>query len=48
MNNDLPKIKIGSNVVVGAGAVVTKDIPDNVVVAGVSAKIIKSLEPLKF
>lgn len=33
--------KIGNNVTVGAGAVVTKDIPDNAVVAGVPAKIIK-------
>lgn len=32
--------KIGSNVVIGANAVVTKDIPDNCVVAGVPAKII--------
>lgn len=33
---------IGNNVVVGANAVVTKDIPDNCVVAGVPAKIISS------
>ena len=33
-------VTIGSNVIVGAGAVVTKDVPDNVVVAGVPAKII--------
>lgn len=32
--------KIGSNVVIGANSVVTKEIPDNVVVAGVPAKII--------
>lgn len=37
----LPNIKIGNNVVVATGSVVTKDIPDNVVVAGVPAKIIK-------
>lgn len=34
---------IGNNVTVAAGAVVTKDIPDNVVVAGVPAKIVKTL-----
>ncbi len=34
-------ITIGNNVTVAAGAVVTKDIPDNVVVAGIPAKIIK-------
>lgn len=37
----LGPIKIGNNVIVGAGAVCTKDIPDNCVVAGVPAKIIK-------
>ena len=40
----LPGVKIGNNVVVGAGAVVTKDVPDNVVVAGVPAKIVKEIE----
>lgn len=34
------KVLIGNNVVVGANAVVTKDIPDNSVVAGVPARII--------
>ncbi|MEE1617850.1 hypothetical protein [Brachybacterium sp. J153] len=33
---------IGSNVVVGANAVVTRDIPDNCVVAGVPARIIST------
>ena len=37
----LPRIKIGRNVVIGAGAVVTKDIPDSVVAFGSPAKIIK-------
>ncbi|QYK65490.1 MULTISPECIES: sugar O-acetyltransferase [Paenibacillus] len=40
----LPGVTIGSNVIVGAGAVVTKDIPDNCVVGGVPAKVIKELE----
>ena len=35
------KVRIGNNVTVGANAVVTKDIPDNVVVGGIPAKIIK-------
>lgn len=35
-------ITIGNNVVVGANAVVIKDVPDNCVVAGVPAKIISS------
>lgn len=39
----LPGITIGDNVVVASGAVVTKDVPDNVVVGGNPAKIIKEL-----
>ena len=37
----LPNLTIGRNVYVGAGAVVTKDVPDNVVVAGVPARILR-------
>lgn len=37
----LGPVRIGNNVTIGAGAVVTKDIPDNAVVAGVPARIIK-------
>lgn len=37
----LPGVTIGNNVVVGAGSVVTKDVPDNAVVAGNPAKIIR-------
>lgn len=40
----LPGVTIGSNVIIAAGAVVTKDIPDNSVVAGVPAKVIRQLE----
>lgn len=39
-----PGVTIGSGVVVAAGSVVTKNIPDNVVVGGVPAKIIKKIE----
>ena len=34
-------VTIGNNVVVGANSVVTKDVPDNCVVAGVPARIIR-------
>jgi len=35
-------VRIGNEVVVGAGAVVTKDIPSNTMVAGNPAKVIRS------
>lgn len=41
----LPGVKIGSRCVVGAGSVVTKDVPSDVVVAGNPAKIIRRLVP---
>ena len=40
----LPGVTIGNNVVVGAGAVVTKDIPDNSLAVGVPARVIKEIE----
>ena len=40
----LPGITIGNNVVIAAGAVVTKDVPDNSLVGGVPAKLIRKLE----
>lgn len=40
----MPGVKIGDNVVIGARSVVTKDIPSNVVAAGVPAKIIKTMD----
>ena len=39
----LQKVTIGSNVVIGAGSVVTKDIPDNCVAYGNPCKVAKSL-----
>lgn len=38
-------VTIGENSVVAAGAVVVKDVPDNVVVGGNPAKVIKHLNP---
>ncbi|MBE6016384.1 MAG: sugar O-acetyltransferase [Lachnospiraceae bacterium] len=40
----LPGVTIGNNVIVAAGAVVDKDVPDNCIVGGVPAKIIKTIE----
>ncbi|MUK87815.1 sugar O-acetyltransferase [Ornithinibacillus sp. L9] len=39
----LPGVMIGDNSVVAAGAVVTKDVPENTVVAGVPAKAVKEI-----
>ncbi len=44
----LPKIKIGKNVIIAAGSVVTKDVPDNCMVAGIPAVIKKELPKLEF
>lgn len=38
----LPGLHIGDQVVVGAGAIVTKDVPNNCMVAGNPARIIKT------
>ena len=43
----LPGVTIGRHVVVAAGAVVTKDVPENTIVAGVPAKVIKKLEEVR-
>lgn len=40
----LPGITIGNNVIIGAGSVVTTDIPDNCVVVGNPARIIRKLQ----
>jgi acetyltransferase-like isoleucine patch superfamily enzyme len=44
----LPGIVIGENALVGAGSVVTKDIPDNAVAVGNPAKIIKYISDIKY
>lgn len=40
----MPGVTIGNNVVIGCAAVVTHDLPDNVVAAGVPARIIESID----
>lgn len=40
----LPGVKVGNHCVIGAGAIVTHNIPDNSVAVGVPAKVIKSTD----
>lgn len=44
----LPGVTIGENAIVGACSVVTKDVPDNAVVVGNPARVIKYLDAEKF
>ncbi len=39
----LPGVTIGDNAVIGAGSVVTKDIPENMIAVGSPAKVIRSI-----
>lgn len=41
----LPGVTIGRNSVIGAGSVVTRDIPPNVLATGVPARVIRPLRP---
>lgn len=41
MKRKMPGVKIGNHVIVGAGSIITKDIPDYAVVVGAPAKIIR-------
>jgi acetyltransferase-like isoleucine patch superfamily enzyme len=43
----LPSVRVGNNVVIAAGSIITKDVPDNVVVGGVPAKILKGIDEYK-
>jgi len=43
----LSKVTIGENAIVGAGSVVTKDVPANVIVAGNHAKFMRKLDQQK-
>jgi len=40
----LDGVRIGANCVIAAGAVVTKSMPDNTVIGGVPARVIKMIE----
>lgn len=41
----LPGVTIGSNVVIGAGSVVNRDIPDNCVAVGNPCRVVRSITP---
>jgi acetyltransferase-like isoleucine patch superfamily enzyme len=43
----LSKVTVGENAIVGAGSVVTKDVPANVIVAGNPAKFLRRLDEQK-
>ena len=40
----MPGVTIGNNCIIGCGAVVTKDIPDNSIAVGVPARVIKTVD----
>ncbi len=40
---DFESVTIGENAIIGAGSVITKDVPANTVVAGVPARVIRKL-----
>jgi UDP-2-acetamido-3-amino-2,3-dideoxy-glucuronate N-acetyltransferase len=40
----LSKVTIGENAIVGAGSVVTRDVPANVIVAGNPAKVLRTIQ----
>ena len=40
----LPGVTVGENAIVAAGAVVTKDVPNNAIVAGVPAKVLRNIK----
>lgn len=39
----LPGVTVGANSIVAAGAIVSKDVPDNTIVGGIPAKVIKAI-----
>jgi acetyltransferase-like isoleucine patch superfamily enzyme len=44
----LPGVRVGRNSLVGAGSVVTRDVPEDAVVAGNPARVVKSIKQLPY
>lgn len=42
----LPNVKIGSNVIIGAGSIVSKVIPDNSVAVGIPCRVLGNFNDL--
>lgn len=40
----MPGVKVGDNCIIGCGAIVTRDIPENSVAVGVPARVIESID----
>lgn len=40
----MPGVTIGNNCIIGCGAIVTKDIPDNSIAVGIPAKVIETID----
>ena len=43
----MPGVTIGSNCIIGCGAIVTKSVPDNSVAVGIPARVIENIEEYK-
>lgn len=41
----LPNTCIGENAIVGAGSVITKDVPANAIIAGIPGRVLRYIEP---
>lgn len=44
----LPGVTVGENAIIAAGAIVTKDVPDNTIAAGVPAKILRNIKNVDY